>query len=102
MSRDNPVYRSLVIRREKFAEGGYSELLVKIDDNGDLVLDAADAGESVRSIVGDWDYEYSETVPAQWKDTMLLHLIKERFTSTSEFGQWCKARNVSASFWSWA
>jgi hypothetical protein len=51
MSSDKPVRRSLVIRREKCAKGGYSELLVKIDENGDLVLDAADAGESVRSIV---------------------------------------------------
>jgi hypothetical protein len=39
----------------------------------------------VERMRGDWDYEYSVTVPATWKDTALLHLVKNRFTETTPF-----------------
>jgi hypothetical protein len=93
--------RELVILSDRFADS-YSELLVKIDDEGRLVLYGADAGERVREIWGDWDYEYSETVPAEWKETVLLHLIKERFAATSDFRVWCEERGIPSEFWSWA
>ena len=97
--RGDPI-QELVIRHDRFADG-YSELLAKIDDKGRLVLDGADGGERVREVWGDWDYEYSETVPAEWKETVLLHLIKERFASTSDFRVWCQERGIPSEFWSW-
>jgi hypothetical protein len=81
---------------------GRSELLAKIDDRGQLVLDGADTGSRVQEIWGDDDYEFSEAVPAEWKDTVLLHLVKERFsTGTSEFRKWCEERGIPTKFESW-
>jgi hypothetical protein len=92
--------RELVIRKERWP-GSYSSLEAKIDSDGQLVLDGADGGASVRDTCGDWDYEYTETVSAEWKDTVLLHLLKERFERTSDFRQWCEARRIPRKFWSW-
>ena len=74
---------------------------MRIEGPGDLVLDGADAGPAVEEFWGDWDYEYSLTVPAAWKDTVLLHLMKERFTETTPFQEWCEARGIPAEFFSW-
>jgi hypothetical protein len=70
--------KELSIRSERFPDG-YSNLHVRIDQQGNLVLDAVYAGPTVERMRGDWDYEYSVTVPATWKDTVLLHLMKDRF-----------------------
>jgi len=96
---DQPI-KELRIRFQRLPDG-YSSLDVRIDDSGNLVLDGADAGEYVRQFWGDWDYEYSETVPASWKDTVLLHLMKERFTETTAFREWCNERRIPYKFDSW-
>lgn len=87
----------LVIRYEK-QEDGYSELLVKINENGDLVLDGCDAGEEVRRSFGDWDYEYWLTVPNAFKETLLLHLVKDRFTSVNDMRSWLNERGIPSEF----
>lgn len=92
--------KELRIRAER-SPSGYSQLLVKINDGGQLVLDGADGGERVRQVSGDWDYEFSWTVPAEWKGTVLLHLMKERFPKESEFSAWCEERGIPCKFWSW-
>lgn len=90
----------LLIRHEKF-DDGYSELLVRIDPDGDLVLDGCDAGELARETFGDWDYEYWLTVPAEWKNTLLLHLVKERFSSVHDMQEWLEKREIPSKFTSY-
>lgn len=90
----------LLIRHEKF-DDGYRELLVRIDSDGDLVLDGCDAGELARETFGDWDYEYWLTVPAEWKDTLLLHLVKERFSSVHDMQEWLEKREIPGKFTSY-
>jgi hypothetical protein len=87
----------LVIRHQR-AGDGYSELVARIDELGGLVLDGADAGEFVRKVRGDSDYEYSESVPVEWKDSVLLYLLEERFTTTSAFRTWCEERGIPVTF----
>jgi hypothetical protein len=89
----------LSIRFERLKDG-YSELHVRIDQQGNLVLDGADAGPMTEQFWGDWDYEYSLTVPAAWKDTVLLHLMKQ-FTDLTPFREWCGERGIPCDFDSW-
>lgn len=90
----------LLIRHEKF-DDGYSELLVRIGPGGELVLDGCDAGEDVRQHFGDWDYEYWLTIPAESKDTLLLHLVKERFSSVHDMQEWLEKREIPGKFTSY-
>ena len=52
--------------------GGKSYLDAVIRENGDLVLEGCDNGQAVKSMWGDWDYEYWVTVKSEDKDSVLL------------------------------
>ena len=91
----------LTIYHEKTANG-YHELLVKIGEEGEVVLDGCDAGEDVRKHFGDWDYEYWLTVPREHKDTLLLYLIQERFSSVHEMKEWLEEKTIPSKFESYA
>lgn len=90
----------LEIRDEK-ARGGYSTLLAKIDDHGALVLEGCDAGKDMEKFFGDGDFEYWLTIPAEFKDTVLLHLIKERFTSAHDMRAWLEQKGIPCEFTSY-
>lgn len=77
------------------------ELVAKIDDDGDLVLEGYDIGKAVAEHWGDSDYEYWLRVASDDKDTVLLWLIKERFTASSEFRQWLDDKGIPNKFASW-
>jgi len=53
--------KKIIIKDEK-NEDGYSELLAKISEKGDLVIDGCDAGELAKEMFGDCDYEYWLTI----------------------------------------
>jgi hypothetical protein len=92
--------RKLVIRHERL-RNGYSGLLVRIDDHGQLVLEGSDAGKLVQEVWGADDYDFEQTVPAAWRDTVLLHLMAERFSKTSDFRAWCEERGIPTQFCAW-
>ena len=73
----------------------------KIDDAGNLVLEGFDIGDSVEEFWGDSDYEYWLTLSQEWKDTVLLLLIKERFKLSSDFQTWLESNEVPYKFESW-
>jgi hypothetical protein len=89
--------KKITIKDEKY-EDGYSDLYAKIAENGDLVLDGCDAGELVEQMFGDWDYEYWLTIPEKFKDTILLNLIKDRFTTEHEFRKWLDQLEIPSEF----
>jgi hypothetical protein len=93
------------IRYERF-ERGYRELAAYVDAGGALVLDGCDAGDDVRRWSGDWDYEYTLTVPAAHRDRVLLQLVKEKVLSDDKasvhtFKEWLQAHNIESTFWSY-
>jgi hypothetical protein len=73
----------------------------KIDNDGNLVLEGYDIGDSVEEFWGDSDYEYWLTVSQEYKDTVLLLLIQERFESSSEFKMWLESKEIPHKFDSW-
>lgn len=77
-----------------------SFLEAKISENGDLVLEGQDLGRLVQETWGDEDYEYWLTVAGEYKDTVLLYLLKERFESETAFREWLKEREIPHRFMS--
>jgi hypothetical protein len=81
--------------------GSFSCLETRIDEGGDLVLDRVDGGRQLEEVTREFDYEFFWTVPAEWKDTVLLHLMKERFPKESKFAPWCKERGIPVKSFYW-
>lgn len=75
-------------------------LSARIAENGDLILEGQDLGELVKEQFGDADYEYSLKVTAEYKDTVLLNLIKEKFADDAEFKNWLAEKQIPSEFWS--
>lgn len=67
--------------------------LASILENGSLHFDAFDCGKLPNDMWGG-DYEYNLDVDAGWKDTLLLLLIKERFSAIRNFREWAKSHNI--------
>ena len=76
-------------------------LLARIDDAGELILEGYDSGRFVEEHWGDSDYEYWLKIAEKYKDTLLLWLIKERFSSESEFRRWLEEKRIPHTFESW-
>lgn len=74
------------------------ELVARINEQGDLVLEGWDRGEWVKQNLDDWDYEYWLKIPREWKDTILLCLIQERFADDSKFREWLQGKNIPHEF----
>ena len=56
----------------------------------------------VREFWGDFDYEYWITIKEDYKDTMLLHLLKEKFDNQDALKEWLKEKNIPWDFTSYA
>ncbi|HQL89128.1 MAG TPA: hypothetical protein PLQ15_00875 [Syntrophales bacterium] len=69
---------------------------VAIEKNGDLVVYGLDSGPFVEKYHGDGDYEYWFTVPGEYKDTILLLLLKERFSSFLEIQTWLTSKGIKS------
>ena len=89
--------KELVIYDDKTADG-YNVLTAKIGDNGDLILEGIDAGKDVEKFFGDSDYEYWLTMSKDFKETLLLHLIKERFSSVHDLKAWLEEKEIPCTF----
>ena len=83
----------ITLRREQ-SDTGISELKAQINAQGDLVFAGYDSGPQVERYLGDWDFEYWVTVPAAYKDTLLLHLLRDRFQSVHEVRAWLDSLSV--------
>ena len=94
------IIHEIALREERTKED-FSTLVAKIEENGDLMLEGYDLGESPKKFWGDSDYEYWRTVEKKYKDTILLWLIKERFNSDSDFSDWLEEKGIPSKFMSW-
>ena len=86
--------KEIVLKDEKWGENEYQILKAVIKENGDLVFEGVDMGESVRVRFGDFDFEYWYIINAEKIPTMLLYLLKEKFRNISECLKWLKNHNI--------
>ncbi len=89
--------KKVIIKDEK-QEDGYSELFAKISEKGDLVIDGCDEGELAEEMFGDWDTEYWLTIQEKFKETIMLNLIKDRFSSVHEIKKWLDQLGIPSEF----
>src|SRR5215208_137125 len=77
MERDNnrPTPRKLNLV-DKTVEGTEIHLDILINDTGGLVMEGQDLGDAPGLFFGDLDYEYWVTVRKEYKDWLLLNLMK--------------------------
>lgn len=78
-------------------EEGYNTLSVTAQ-GGDVYFVGVDAGPDIKARYGDWDYEYWMTVPKQYKDTMLLYLLKEHFSHFDEIKSWIESKSIPTKY----
>ena len=66
------------------------------------MLEGHDLGPAVRRFwLADEEYEYWRTVSAQYKDPVLVWLMKERFSDFSEFTAWLDEKSIPSEFANW-
>lgn len=58
-------------------EHGYAK--AEITAEGALEISGVDSGPVVENFFGDDDIEWWVTIPAEYKDSVLLHLLKDKF-----------------------
>ncbi len=71
-----------------------------INKEGALVIDGLDWGELAHSMLGG-DYEYSVTVKPEFKDSVLLLLLKEHFKDFPEAKKWLEEQGIPFINWTW-
>ena len=74
---------------------------VNISEDGNLILQADDCGQTPLKFWGDIDYEYWRFVDKDWKDTVLLLLMKDRFKRFSDLENWIIEKKVPNTFGSY-
>jgi hypothetical protein len=72
-----------------------------IDTAGALRLEATDVGPNTEELWGSDEHQFIVTVAADWKDSVLLLLLRERFGTVSAASTWLRERGIpmKASRW---
>jgi hypothetical protein len=89
---DSRIKRITLYRHE--TEKDLSWLDAVIDDNGNLVLEGYDLGETPQEFWGDDDYEYWWIVKKKYKKKVLRLLVKEQFDTKSDLKNWLNAKCI--------
>ncbi|HVB20033.1 MAG TPA: hypothetical protein VNF51_01975 [Candidatus Paceibacterota bacterium] len=89
---------TLFERRDK---KGTSWDKIHILDDGRLNFDSHDLGSIPMEFWGHEDYEYDTYVDAEWKDSILLLLRKERFKRNEDFRKWADTKEIPYTSASW-
>lgn len=66
-----------------------------IKDSEDLLIDGMDWGM-------EHDYEYSMTIEARFKDSVLLLLLKDKFADFPEAKKWLEEQGVPFNYFVWS
>jgi hypothetical protein len=72
-----------------------------LDAAGDLVLSGQDLGPEVRKFFGTDEYEYFYRIPARYKDTLLLKLLKEKLDEGVTLDDWLNEHGIPYQFHNW-
>lgn len=83
---------------DEYKRKNHYNLIAKIDNDGNLVLDGGDIGQDVEQWWGDIDYEYWYVIKKEWKDTLLLHLLAEKFTLENTPHKWLENKEIPFDF----
>ena len=94
---------SITLEEVKTEELTHS-LRAQINKDGGLQLEGQDLGKKVEQTWGEDEYEYWYTLPEDYKDTLLLLLIKDFFaseegvTTEAKFKKYLEEHNLPCEF----
>lgn len=100
-SMADPIEHRLTIFDFRTPDDEHHTLTAIVKPTGELALEGYDIGKSVEEFFDDADYEYWRTVKAEHVPEVLLHLIKDRFQSESDFAAWLKEKGIPSEFFSY-
>jgi hypothetical protein len=83
-----------IVLSETRTDVSYEQTLVRIETNGDLVIEYYDRSPVALKSFGDSDYEHWTTVRAEQKDTFLLELIKDKFGDRTSIQDWLTQKGI--------
>ena len=78
-----------------YENNGFCTVIGRIPHGHDLTFECVANGAVSREITGHEKYEHSITVNRVLKDTVLLLLLKEKFSSVLEFKNWLRKNEIS-------
>jgi hypothetical protein len=79
---------------EKRTETGWYLIEAWLDESGDLILSGREPSDMPKAAFGCTEYEYHRRIPAEFKDALLLLLLRERFKSDAMFQQWLERHSI--------
>lgn len=89
--------RSLELRHS-VDEGTTVQVMVAVDENGDLIVSGHDSGKAPAKLLGSRTFDHWVLVADEDKDVVLLQLLRERFGDISapsaEFMEWLKTHDI--------
>ncbi len=85
--------KSVVLQRLEGDQAAWTVWAV-ITDAGELEIERSDYGPRVDDGWARDESEFNLTVPAEFKDTVLLLLIQERFSDEAAFRQWLTEKGL--------
>jgi hypothetical protein len=101
MTEPQEAYKAhTIIMRDERSDTGSSYLAVGIDKYGKLFVEGQDLGKAPREFWGRDEYEYKLVVDEDWKDTLLLYLIFEKFKTSQELIDVLKRYSIYHRFYS--
>ena len=83
---------------DEYKGENHYNLIGEINEDGDLVLDGGDIGPDVKEWWGDIDYEYWYVIKKEWKDSLLLYLLAEKFTLKNTPQGWLENKEIPFEF----
>lgn len=91
-----------IMLKEEKSDHSSHDVQAYINGSSGVSVDYYDLSPTAKSSYGGSDYEYIVSVDREYKDTLLLHLISEKFTDPQEFGMWCYEKGIEHDTWCWS
>jgi len=67
---------------------------IRVSDSGDILFEVYNSGKQVKMVRGKWSYKDVLTIPSNYKDTILLYLLKEHHPYLFELKEWIKDKGI--------
>jgi len=92
---------SKIVISKEYTEQGATTLSAEISKRGDLIMNDYFIGKMAQEVYSHDDSESYVTVEKDYKDTLLLQLLKGRFKKSYELREWLDSNNVPYGFDIW-
>lgn len=96
---EEPLRRITLVDRRWGEESTTLDALIRED--GTLVIENVEMGPRVEQEMGDFDHESWTYLKPEYRDTLLLRLLAERFTRHAEIREYLDAHRIAYEYDSW-